>query len=830
MKRKNLLPLFALLALTSCGGDPSLEASKDSSKGEDNASSSQNVDVTRSDDTIEETTSEDSNDESSSVDVPPIDTNSGDKTQIYDTLVAAATCGNYTIAYDEDDGNGGTVRLVDAITPNYIDRKFSKGGYVLLKSYNKDLYPDDIYYSYERNGNSINVLHAIKTTTTTDLDSPIPANKNDDWDRINPLFNAIDPNNNVTSEFISFDASRGIYSNQEAIVVACGRVLGYSSAAITGRVAEVRFGLEDDGTVKIVLYKWKNALDDSNKEIEELITGYLYNVGTSQDETLEAFRSSFSLPNKTLESDATSFFAGNKIKAKTEVNLIDNETPTWKSSIDLESNPEQRKINTRRDNPRGVLDDASYIRKSSSEYAEQVYVDGNNEIKTERLSYLWGEDNYHNISEYLDLSAFRSDNNNQFHYYGPAADGIFDSMSMYSIYFGEIRSLEAKYENGSLSFSGNGYADASNRYYEFVTKIETPTEISLEPYKVDTTTEDYTKLKKAFDYFKDDSKPFHALEVKNGANVTEDNKNIGDYYRVNDYAFYVDEWASNPSYGYKKNSDGVQPFSLSFQFKYKSATEEDPTDHYEGSASKKGELIEGKTLSDFLTFNEHPELFTKVSDNKYGAKPFVEKVGKTMFPIGDDDARDYDTYFTLNDDGLISTYEYWSPTNGYRKLTFDYNVNSIENGIFYLDEKNFVDFSSLDKVEFTTWQTGYDWFYNLQLVRLYKNEFDMTEEEAKTAANTIPYLLDDVFQGRDAFTASPSGKTIELKINSNVGTEQSRKTYANRYKEYLLQCGYELKTDSSNKQYYAGTYCDIYIGNNLTTLGSAFTFKLHLAA
>ncbi|HBM70723.1 MAG TPA: hypothetical protein DD377_05145, partial [Firmicutes bacterium] len=424
MKRKNLLPLFALLALTSCGGDPSLEASKDSSKGEDNASSSQNVDVTRSDDTIEETTSEDSNDESSSVDVPPIDTNSGDKTQIYDTLVAAATCGNYTIAYDEDDGNGGTVRLVDAITPNYIDRKFSKGGYVLLKSYNKDLYPDDIYYSYERNGNSINVLHAIKTTTTTDLDSPIPANKNDDWDRINPLFNAIDPNNNVTSEFISFDASRGIYSNQEAIVVACGRVLGYSSAAITGRVAEVRFGLEDDGTVKIVLYKWKNALDDSNKEIEELITGYLYNVGTSQDETLEAFRSSFSLPNKTLESDATSFFAGNKIKAKTEVNLIDNETPTWKSSIDLESNPEQRKINTRRDNPRGVLDDASYIRKSSSEYAEQVYVDGNNEIKTERLSYLWGEDNYHNISEYLDLSAFRSDNNNQFHYYGPAADGI----------------------------------------------------------------------------------------------------------------------------------------------------------------------------------------------------------------------------------------------------------------------------------------------------------------------------------------------------------------------------------------------------------------------
>lgn len=829
MKRKSALPLLSLLVLTSCGMTPNDSVNDASTKDDDSVTTSDTSDISRSDDITSGSSKNDTSDDSSSVEVPPIDTNSGDKTQIYETLVAAATCGSYTIAYDEDDGNGGTTRLEDSITPNYIDRKFSKGGYILLKSYNEKNYPNDIYYSYERNGDSINVLHAVRTKSTTSV-SPIPANKNDDWDRLNPLYNIIDPNNRVTSEFISFDSSHGIYSDEQVIIVACGRVLGYSSAAITGRVAEVRFGLEEDGTVKIVLYKWKNNLDDSNEEIEELITGYLYNVGSAQDGVLDAFRSSFALPSKTLENDATSFFDGNKINAKTEVNLVDNGTSSWRASIDLQADPDQRKINTRRDNPHGVLDDASYIRKGSSDYAEQVYIDGNNEIKTERLSYLWKDDNYHNIGEYLDLSAFRSDNNNKYHYYGPAADGVFDSMSMYSVYFDEVRSLEATFEDGKLSFEGNGYSDSSNRHYEFVTTIENPTEISLEPYAVETTSEDYTKLKKAFDYFKDDSKPFHALEIRNGAGTKEENKNVGDYYRVGDYAFYVDEWTSNPSYGYKKNNEGVQPFSLSFQFKYKNATEEDPTDHYEGSASKKGDLVTGKTLSDFMTFNIHPELFIKVADNKYGAKPFVEKVGKTMFPEGDDDARDYDTYFTLNNDGLISTYEYWSPTNGYRKLTFDYDVKSISDGVFYLDDKNFIDFSSLDKVEFTTWETGYAWFYTYQLIRLYKNELDMNEADAKTAADTIPYLYDEVFQGRDAFSASPSGKTIELKINSSVGNDQSRKIYANKYKEYLLQCGYELKTDSSNKQYYAGPYCDIYIGNNLTTLGSAFTFKLHLAA
>lgn len=139
MKRKSALPLLSLLVLTSCGMTPNDSVNDASTKDDDSVTTSDTSDISRSDDITSGSSKDDTSDDSSSVEVPPIDTNSGDKTQIYETLVAAATCGSYTIAYDEDDGNGGTTRLEDSITPNYIDRKFSKGGYILLKSYNEKI-------------------------------------------------------------------------------------------------------------------------------------------------------------------------------------------------------------------------------------------------------------------------------------------------------------------------------------------------------------------------------------------------------------------------------------------------------------------------------------------------------------------------------------------------------------------------------------------------------------------------------------------------------------------------------------------------------------------
>lgn len=72
------------------------------------------------------------------------------------------------------------------------------------------------------------------------------------------------------------------------------------------------------------------------------------------------------------------------------------------------------------------------------------------------------------------------------------------------------------------------------------------------------------------------------------------------------------------------------------------------------------------------------------------------------------------------------------------------------------------------------------------------------------------------------------GTTVGL--YSTKGSDKTRKVYANKYKDYLLQCGYTLETDASGKAYYAGQYCDIYIGEDFGTSGKGFAFVLHASS
>ena len=817
MKKPLLFPLsICLLSLAACGtptsSDPSSSATSDS--------------LTTSSDIDRPDGSSESSSTSESTYIPPIDTNSGDKAQIYSTLVAAAEGGNYTISYDET-VNGISTRQEDAITPNYISRKFSSGGYIPLSSYNPE-YGKDAYFAYERKGDSIEVLNAVKTTQiTATSQSPIPANKEDDWSMLNPLGNIAEPENRVTENFISFDEANGIYSERQAFIVAMGRALGYRTLAMTGRIAQVRFALLQDGTVQFDLMTWKDALDDDNLNIQTFATGYLSKVGSTSDSVLDAFRSSFAFPSESLSEAASSYFEGNKAKAMTEVTKIQGDQSIWDSSISFESEPGQRKINVRRDNPRGVLDDASYIRKAASGYAEEVFINGNNEIETKRLDYLYKDSSYLQVNDYLDLSAFRMKSDGTYHYYGPASNGIFDSLTTYSLYFGDIRSMEAVLSEDGLRFQGESYVDSNGVKRVFDMKIETPTEISLTPVEVDTTNADYQKLQSAFSYFADPKNPFHAVEINNSnvSTLTDEKRQIGDYYRNGDYFFFLNADLSRSSYGYKAKEGAVQPFSMSFTYQYGDDDSDTSSWHYEGTTSPKGNAIEGKTLSDMMGFVSHPEIFTKVSGNKYGVKAFVNGIGQVMFPEGDNDSKDYDTYFTLDESGRVSTYEYWSTSLGYRKLTFEYEVPAIQDGIFTFREKNTLDLKGIDQIAYTTWETGYGWFYNYQLVRLYKDVLKMSDSDARTAANTIPYLLDDTFKGYAFETVAAVGTTVGL--YSTKGSEKTRKVYANKYKDYLLQCGYTLETDASGKAYYAGQYCDIYIGEDLRTSGKGFTFVLH---
>lgn len=78
MKRKSALPLLSLLVLTSCGMTPNDSVNDASTKDDDSVTTSDTSDISRSDDITSGSSKDDTSDDSSSVEVPPIDTNSGD--------------------------------------------------------------------------------------------------------------------------------------------------------------------------------------------------------------------------------------------------------------------------------------------------------------------------------------------------------------------------------------------------------------------------------------------------------------------------------------------------------------------------------------------------------------------------------------------------------------------------------------------------------------------------------------------------------------------------------------------------------------------------------
>ncbi len=840
MKKRNLVPLcLSAVMLVACAtgtNDSSsssliVPSSEISSADSENSQSNGSTDVSRSD----SSKGSEGQSESSSQYIPPIDDNSGDQAQIYTTLMAAAKSGNYTIQYDMYDADGNvTSTLEDTITHKYITRNYANRGYVLLKSYNQEEFPDDVYYEYEKNGSSINVLNAYRVLGSKNYRAP--ANEQNDFlYRMNLLGSLANPENRVNENFISFDAEHGIYSEKQPFIVACGTLLGYQSAAITGRIAQVRFGLTENGSIIIQLYSWEDANDDENERITPLAKGYLSKVGSTVNQEMEDFISSFSLPSESLPEGASTIASQKAIKAKTEINNVSKDNvSSWKASVSLEANEEARKTHNRYDNVRGAIDDCEYLRKAESGYAEKVFIDGNNEIASERTSYLWDDLEYHFLNEYFDPLAFRKTGDGLYHYYGPAADQMIVSLCQYNdVSFGNVRSLDAIYQNDALSFHGYSYVYSDESHNEFVTDLETPTAIGLEKIAINAEEEDYQKLKTAFDYFQDDTNSWHAHEINNSSAATENNRDIGDYYHTGDFSFYVPEFASHKSYGYKKTAAGVQPFDINYKLVYTDAEKEDANDHYEGKAIRSGEAVEGKKLSDFMSFTTHPELFTKVEENKYAVKPFVSGVGLTMFPKDDDDAKDYDTYFTLGEDGKVVSYEYWSPNNGgYRKLTFDYEVSSIENDKFYFSEKDFIDFSALSETGWLTWETGYNWFYRYQLLKVYNETLGMSEADAKTAADSVPYLP-LTYEANTNYPfkyISTEGTILTLTLESNYGSTSERSIYANKYKEYLLKCGYTKGTDSSNKECYKGTYCDIYFDTNTYYNTPEFTFSLHNAA
>lgn len=835
MKKRYFMPLcLSVGMLLSCVSTN--ESSNDTIPSEENVSS---IVSSSSNDSRKDSSSESSSSNSqkgsseSSQYVPPIDTNSGDKAYIYSTLMAAANSGNYTVEYEMYDTEGNvTSTLKDTVTRKYITRNYANTGYLLLKSYNQTEFPNDIYYEYDKEGSSIKITNAHRLDGAS---YRTPANEGDFLYRMNLLGSLANPENRVTEEFVSYDAEHGIYSDKQAFIVACGTLLGYKNASITGRIAEVRFGVREDKSVIIQLYTWEDANDDENTRIVPLAKGFLTKVGETVNQELEDFISSFSLPTESLPEEASKLALDNKIKAKTEMNKISSEgVSSWKASVSLEANENEKKIHNRYDNVRGAIDDCQYLRKSASGYAEEVYINGNNEIASKRTSYLWEDLSYRFLKEYFDPLACRKTDDGSYHYFGPGADGIIESLCDYNyVTFGNVRSLDLTYENNALSFHGLGYAYTDGHHYEFVTNLETPTAISLEKYAVNSEEENYQKLSTAFSYFQNESNVWQAHEINNSNNDTITNRDIGDYYHTGDYSFYVPEFSGKESYGYLKTEDGVQPFSISYKLIYKNAETEDPSDHFEGRAVRSGDVQKGKTLSDFMSFSTHPELFTKVSENKYAVKPFVDGVGLTMFPKDDDDAKDYDTYITLGEDGKVSTYEYWSPNNGgYRKLTFNYQSISVENDKFYFSDKDFIDFSPLKvNSSWLTWETGYASFYNYQLLKVFKEKLGMSDADAKTAADSVPYLALDYTDSSYPFSYGPiDGVTLEISLDKSCGTSSNRQIYANKYAAYLLKCGYTKGLDSSNKECYKGTYCDIYFGTNTYQSTPKFTFVCHKAA
>ena len=744
MKKQLLLIAAAsLLILSSCGGTTSSSSASNSSE----SSSSSNTS---------------SGGSSSSSTLPPgpsIDVEA-ERTKIMNLLNEAKTSTNYTYGFLSEDG---TVTGGRILTPTYIADASGATASVALPSYEKE--GETLLYSVEKQNGSYVVLNALsyeEDGVTHPYYSTSELSYLSLLDREDVAF---------TGEDLIHQSGYFVIEDQNVIQVFASM---FNLGNYVSNILRVFINPIENEEIHVGFAPNYTDSDGSISEMISATTGVIRNVGTSSLKEVEDFVASFALPETALTSENLSYLNADVVtyevsltrylNGQAEVTYVNKE-----NTFDYQNN--RARVIT---HAYGV-DETTYLKKGSEGEALEQFISSANTLAEVPTGSMY-DDVAPSVSSLIELSAFRKVDEDTYRYFGYKANELVEKFSQYYDGMGVIIDLEANTNaEGEVTnihaTSWSTIIGDNTFHYEFDVTFKEP--VAIEEVTVHEEEAD-VRISNALAKF--DSANGYQIVTHNVSNSV-----LTTTYTVKDNILFVDNVHMNTaaggtydyihSYsGYVFQEGGVAPFTVG----------EDMIARTTDSASGEYESID-----DYVGIqNIAPQAFVFTGDTSLKANTFVRGLDE-VFPLGPNGDFILEPTLTFTFDSETSTitsYQYENEITSEDVATISYGVALPES----------IDFSGIEDafVAPTTWEEAHPSIHAQLAEESFIGEY----------ASEVPYLynatLDDYwFVGNAGY--------IEFIISNNyslIGSDVFEK-YAEDYKAYLLESGYEVVVRGSYTYY-----------------------------
>ena len=357
--------------------------------------------------------------------------------EVYAFLKQAVDTTNFTVEETALSGGILPVTYSTYYTPNYVHYSYSDAGYVKLKDYTGE---STLIYNYSSAESPV-VENAVSYTLDPDSLEQTPVR---DVETLNPL---VDGMKELEAEDILLNYDY-FYSKDSTLAEAFAYFVGASSLA--SKIFAVTFSFneaKDELTFGFAPNFNANPSDSEVKVIDSL-QGKLVSVGKTSIATLDAFVSSYSLPEVSLSEDEVATISGSgayhsKVVFSYEANAAD--VVEQEDEVVFTPDAEQR----RRVESGTTSAAYSYITKDeASGNAVDNYLDYKNEVVKKDLGRKF-EDVAKSPSSLLESKAFRKTAEGTYSYFGYQGRKLVNDLAGFDC--GSILSAEVKVADGKIA-------------------------------------------------------------------------------------------------------------------------------------------------------------------------------------------------------------------------------------------------------------------------------------------------------------------------------------------------------------------------------------------
>ncbi len=725
---------------------------------------------------------------------------------VIDGLKEAVEASSMSVYYTEKDTNEKDVNLVDIYTSDYVSFGWSKSGYLLLDSFDKD-YGDKLVYSFSYDSKG-DIELGKATTYYDENDKLVGVNSCTDMNPLK-LFKKgnKDFNNGLGLTKASFYYKNGaVHSDDEEVLSIMCSLMGYTYGDSETRIYDVTFLVEEDGSLSFTLY---NQPDENSSNLSAFLTGKFGKLNETSDEKLANFVATYKLPTVHLEQSTKELLKAPTIGFNTEIKYRTSSSSTWTSygktgiTSAIGSDRKEDKIaysledKTNEETYTYILTKGEKTKEGLTPAIDH-YIDGQNKVATqefEKKDFTWGNGIF-SFQDEIDADSFLGENN-KFTYFGFNTDRLFESLAgltvLTDIIMQDVTSMTLEINGNTLTFRSYldaYYADANGNETELkllaTSSIIKDASIAI-PSSYESEDAENAKLNQAINHLKEVSWTAngYGLSTKEGQEGEPSNELPKTNYYYKKGSYFIQDWANRRLFskdskeytrqGYKQVEGGIIPFKITREANVQGVQKP-------GTAYPIVSQIDTTdTLEAHFGFNFSSKVFQKGStENTFVLRDNVKHISSNIMGSV---KLDY-----LVDKSLVITLD---ESNRLSKINYKYVYGGVMTG---KEELKF-EYDDATKLAFPSKVVNEDSFNNLStdLPTKWSEESKVKAIMVKTFGATVTDLIPYLPQ----FGVSYSWETTPNYDRSGdicIYNKQMDDTYLANYKSLLSENGYSNQT------------------------------------